>query len=54
MDWPTIIVASIIGALLVLIAVRGIINKKKGKRSCSCGGSCSACGMNCHGNDNEK
>ena len=53
MDWPTIIVASVIGAILLFIIVRGIINKKKGKRSCSCG-SCGACGMNCHGNNDNK
>ena len=30
MDWPTIIGAAIIGAIFVLIVIRGIINKKKG------------------------
>ena len=57
MDWPTIIGASIIGAVFVLIIVRGIINKKKGKHSCgSCGscGACNACGVNCHENNDKQ
>ena len=59
MDWPTIIGATIVGAIFVLIVVREIINKKKGKRSCSSCGSCSACsacsecGVNCHEDTNK-
>ena len=41
--WPTILIASIIVAACVAVAVKGIINKKKGKSSCSCGCSCGAC-----------
>lgn len=43
----SIIIASVIGAAFVAIIVCGIINKKKGKSSCSCGGNCGACGL-CH------
>ena len=35
--WPTIIIAAVIGAIFVAIVVKEIINKKKGKHSCSCG-----------------
>ena len=35
--WPTIAVASVIGVIFVIIVVREIVNKKKGKSSCSCG-----------------
>lgn len=44
MDWPTIIVASIIGVIFVAIILTRIIDRKKGKASCSCGGNCGACG----------
>lgn len=48
--WPTIIVAAIVGVLFVTIVARGIINKKKGKTSCSCG--CGGCAFKdqCHSN----
>ena len=49
MDWPTIIVATIIAVILTSIIVCGFINKKKGKSTCSCGRSCGACQLNCHG-----
>lgn len=45
MNWPTVIVALVIAGILAAIVVTGIINKKKGKRVCSCGGSCGSCGM---------
>lgn len=47
---PTIIVASLLGAVVVLIIVCQIMNKKKGKGTCSCGGCCSGCAMSgtCH------
>jgi len=47
---PTIIIATIIAVVFVAIIVKQIINKKKGKSSCSCGGSCGSCGASsfCH------
>lgn len=52
MNTPTIITAVIVAAIVVLIICREIINRKKGKHSCSCGGSCQGCGMGdiCHTN----
>ena len=49
---PTIIVSSVVALVFVAIVVRGISNRKKGKHSCSCGGSCGACGISelCKGN----
>lgn len=48
---PTIITASIVAIIFVSIIAKGIINKKNGKSSCSCG--CSGCASRdiCHGND---
>ena len=43
----TAIIASVIGALFLAVVVVMIINKKKGKHSCSCGGSCGACPVGC-------
>lgn len=53
---PTIIVASVISLFFVAIVANGIRNRKKGKRSCSCGGGCGSCGMNefCCGNKDTK
>ena len=50
MNLPTIIVATIVAILFLAIVVKGIQNKKNGKSSCSCGGSCGSCGMSgtCH------
>jgi hypothetical protein len=44
----SIVVVAIVAAIFLAIVVRGIINKKKGKSSCSCG--CSGCAMSgtCH------
>ena len=47
--WQTIVIAALVAAACIAVVVVGVINKKKGKTSCSCGGSCGACGMNCHG-----
>lgn len=44
----TIIIASMIAIAFVAIIVNEVKKKKSGKGSCSCGGSCGACGMNCH------
>ena len=50
MNLPTIIIASVIAVIFVAIVVTQIINKKKGKSSCSCGGSRGSCGASsfCH------
>ena len=42
MDPLTIIIASALAAVFIAIVTCGIINKKKGKSSCS---SCSGCAM---------
>ena len=42
MDWPTVIVAAIIGVIFVAIVANEIRNRIKGKSSC--GGNCGACG----------
>lgn len=42
MNWQTIVVAGIVAAVFVAIIVKAIIDKKKGKSSCSCG-SCGGC-----------
>lgn len=47
--WPTVIIASLVAVVFSAIVIRGIINRKKGRYGCSCGGSCGTCGMNCHG-----
>ena len=48
MNWQTIVTASVIAVIVVAIIVKGIINRKQGKCSCSCG--CSGCAMKdkCH------
>ena len=51
---PTIIIGTIVGIVFFAIIIKGIINRKKGKSSCSCGGGCKGCAMNrtCHVNIN--
>ena len=49
MEWPTILVATVVAGIFIAIVVCGIINKKKGKGGCSCGGNCGSCGCGCHG-----
>ena len=46
--WPSIVILALVAAALVAVVVTGIRRRKNGKGSCSCGGSCGACGMNCH------
>ena len=41
----TIIVASVIGVVVLLIIAGEIRKKIKGKPSCACSGNCSACGV---------
>ena len=43
----TAIIATVIALAFVAVVVVMIINKKKGKHSCSCGGSCGACPVGC-------
>ena len=52
--WPTIIIASVIGVIFALIVAKEIINKKKGKSSCSCG--CGGCAFkdSCHSKAEDK
>lgn len=45
MNTPTIIMTVIVAVIVGLIIYREIKNRKKGKHSCSCGGSCQSCGM---------
>ncbi len=40
----TAIIAIPIAAAFVAVVAKIIIDKKKGKHSCSCGGNCEACG----------
>ena len=47
MEWLSILLVCLISAVFITIVVCGIINKIKGKSSCSCGGNCGVCGM-CH------
>jgi len=50
MDWPTVIVAAIVGGIFVAIVVTQIRNRMNGKSSCSCGGNCGTCGGCPHSN----
>ena len=45
---PTIIVSSVIGLIFASVIVVAVINKKKGKHTCSCG--CGGCAFkdSCH------
>ncbi|MBQ3081356.1 MAG: FeoB-associated Cys-rich membrane protein [Clostridia bacterium] len=56
--WPTIIIATVVAVVFIAIVVKGIINKKNGKSSCSCGSGCGSCSLKgtCHANTekNEK
>ncbi|MBQ7957547.1 MAG: FeoB-associated Cys-rich membrane protein [Clostridia bacterium] len=51
MTWQTIVVAAIVAAVFAAIIVKGLINKKNGKSSCSCS-SCGGCANkeHCHSN----
>lgn len=48
--WPTIIVATIVAAILLAIIYSSIKNRRSGKTSCS-SGSCCGCAASslCHG-----
>ncbi|MBR4874316.1 MAG: FeoB-associated Cys-rich membrane protein [Clostridia bacterium] len=53
MNFPTIITLIIVAVIFVSIIANGIVKRKKGKGSCSCG--CSGCAMSdiCHDNKNK-
>lgn len=48
MNWPTVIAAVLVAAVILSIVVAGIRGRKRGKGSCGCG--CSGCAMkdSCH------
>ncbi len=41
----TAIIAAVIAIIFAAIIIKIIIDKKKGKHSCSCGGNCQTCGI---------
>lgn len=41
----TVIIASLIGLAFGGVVAKMIIDKRKGKHFCSCGGNCASCGM---------
>jgi len=45
MPWLSYLLIGVIAAAFISIIVVGVINKKKGRSSCSCGGNCGACGL---------
>lgn len=54
MNLSSVIVALLISVICVAIIVKGVINRKNGKSSCSCG--CGGCAMAdvCHKNNSKK
>ena len=52
MPWLSYVVVGVIALVFISTVVSAIINKKKGKSSCSCGGNCGACGLCHHSNVN--
>ena len=51
---PTIIISAVIAVIFVAIVVNEIKKKKNGTHSCSCGGNCGACGVDCHKTTSQK
>jgi len=51
----TILISFAIFAVCAVIAYRGVHNRRQGKSSCSCGGSCGSCGCSglCHSHHEE-
>lgn len=47
---PDLLIGLAIAAVCGAIAARGIYNRRHGRHSCSCGGSCDSCGCSgaCH------
>lgn len=52
---PTILISLAIAAICVAIVARAIHDRRHGKSSCSCGGSCGSCGCSglCHSHHKE-
>jgi hypothetical protein len=50
---PTILVGLAVLGVIALVIARLIYNKRHGKRSCSCGGACSACPFSCGGEEKQ-
>ena len=40
---PTILAGLLVAAVFAAIVAKGIYNRRRGKHSCSCGGSCGSC-----------
>ena len=51
-SWLSYVVVTVVAVVFVAIVVKAVINKKKGKSSCSCGGNCGACTLCHHSNVN--
>ena len=51
MPWLSYVVVGVIALVFISTVVSAIINKKKGKSSCSCGGNCGACTLCSHANN---
>lgn len=44
----TLIVLAVLLIVVGLIVRKMIVDKRSGRSTCSCGGSCGSCGGNCH------
>ena len=47
MNLPTLLIGLGVAALIAAIVAREVVNRRKGKSGCSCGGDCSSC-KGCH------
>ncbi|MBR6761213.1 MAG: FeoB-associated Cys-rich membrane protein [Oscillospiraceae bacterium] len=47
MNWQTILIAGIVLVIFLAIVISEIRKRIQGKPTCSCGGSCGSCGMQC-------
>ena len=45
MNWQTAVGVIIVAGIFIAIVAKMIVNTKKGKTMCSCGGGCSGCPM---------
>ena len=48
MNLPTVLVLILVIALFAGLVTKSVLDKKKGKHTCACGGDCSACAGKCH------